>query len=314
MKLIALLVALGLERLATHLFHLRELRWLDGLFDPCLALVARLRPVPGWITVSGVIALFVLPVLLVWIKLGDALFGLPYIAFSVVVLFFSLGPQDIFEEVANWCSAVESGDSERAQRLRNALLECNPRVNSRMDEAIFAQANNRIFAVVFWFIVFGPVGAWTVRVADLVRRRAVFRSRRNSDTVNDRRADDAIPPVGEDSDAAVAAAASDLVHSLLAWIPARLAALSYLLAGSFDNGREAWAVPPSAELPDGVGEGNEQLLERVGSAALGFSPREAESNDEQQVRNARDAGGLVFRALVFWAVAVAALTLFSSAV
>lgn len=314
MKLIALLVALGLERLATHLFHLRELRWLDGLFDPCLDLVARLRPVPGWVTVSVIVALFVTPVLLVRIALGDGLFGLPYIAFSVAVLFFSLGPQDIFEEVANWCSAVDAGDDERAQQLRNALLECDPRVNSRMDEAIFVQANNRIFAVIFWFIVFGPVGAWAVRVADMVRRRAVFRSRRGNDTAGDDRADAADPATDENSGTAEAAAASDLVHSLLAWIPARLTALSYLLAGSFDNGREAWAVPPSAELPHGVGEGNEQLLERVGSAALGFSSREEESDDQHQVRNARDASGLVFRALVFWAVAVAALTLFSPAV
>ena len=33
MKLIALLIGLVVERLATQLFHLRELRWLDRIID-----------------------------------------------------------------------------------------------------------------------------------------------------------------------------------------------------------------------------------------------------------------------------------------
>jgi len=317
MKLIALLVALGLERLATQLFHLRELRWLDRLFDPCLRMIARARQLPGWMSAAVVVAVFVAPVLLVRIGLGDRLFGLPFILFSVVVLFFSLGPEDIFEEVSNWCSAVEGGDSERAEHLAKALLECDPRVNSRMDEAIFVQANNRIFAVVFWFIVIGPVGAWAVRVADLLRRRAIFAARRDIDTGTETEIATEIESEIETSrveETLDAVAATDLVHSLLAWIPARLSALSYSLAGSFDHGREAWTLSPSEQQPHNLGERNEQLLERVGSAALAFVPHESETVDEQQVRNARDASGLVFRALVFWAVAVAALTLFSPAV
>ena len=33
MKLIALILGLGLEHLATHLLHLRELHWFDAYFD-----------------------------------------------------------------------------------------------------------------------------------------------------------------------------------------------------------------------------------------------------------------------------------------
>ena len=33
MKLLALLIGLAIERLATQLFHLRQLRWLDRAID-----------------------------------------------------------------------------------------------------------------------------------------------------------------------------------------------------------------------------------------------------------------------------------------
>ena len=36
MNFVALLLGLGVERLLTHLFHLREFRWLDPLFDRIL--------------------------------------------------------------------------------------------------------------------------------------------------------------------------------------------------------------------------------------------------------------------------------------
>ena len=38
-----------------------------------------------------------------------------------------------------------------------------------MERAIYVQANNRIFGVVFWFLVLGPTGAWAFRVLDLLQ-------------------------------------------------------------------------------------------------------------------------------------------------
>ena len=36
LALFALLLGLAVERLLTHLFHLREFRWLDPVFNACL--------------------------------------------------------------------------------------------------------------------------------------------------------------------------------------------------------------------------------------------------------------------------------------
>lgn len=301
MKLIALLVALLLERLATQFFRLRDLRWLDQLVDPCLRAMRAVSGIPHWIGAIVIAVVLVLPVIVLRWSIGDALLGIPYVALSVVVLFFSLGPQDIGEEVDAWCDSVEAGDDELSRQLSKALLECDPRPNNSIADAIFVQGNNRIFAVVFWFIVLGPVGAWAVRVADLIRRRALFQAQRE---------------IAEDTDSSLSsiADATEFVHALLAWIPVRLSALSYSLAGSFDAAREAWGALPADQPERDLGDSNDALLARVGSAALAFARLPDEEDSVARVRQARAAKRLVIRAVIFWAVAVAALTLFGPAV
>ena len=51
------------------------------------------------------------------IALGDRLFGFPHLVLAVVVLFFSLGPKDIGEDVNEYCNALESGDEEIQVRV-----------------------------------------------------------------------------------------------------------------------------------------------------------------------------------------------------
>ena len=187
------------------------------------------------------------------------------------------------------------------RRLRGRV-RCSrpiPRATDQVDEAIYVQSNNRVFAVVFWFIVLGPIGAWAVRVADLARRRALFREQREASngTGADTRASDA----------------TDSIHALLVWVPARLAALGYALAGSFDHGRSAWSTFPDSDAGS-IGESSEKLLARVGNAALAFQPAPDASELENHVANARAARKLVYRALIFWAVLLALLTLFGRAV
>lgn len=323
MKLIALFIALGLERLATQLFHLRELRWLDGIFDRGLHLMSRLEAAPKIVSVVLVILLVASPLILLRVALADILFGLPYLVLSVVVLFFSLGPQDIGEEVDRWCEAIEAGDAGEAHAVARALIEHEPEEESltrgfAVEEAVCVQANNRVFAVLFWFVILGPVGAWVFRVADLLRRRAVFQAERllqaealQGDDNSDR-SELSDPMRGDLRAAARAREAAELVHALLAWVPARLTALGYALVGSFDTARQAWSS--IGVEPLGIGKSSERLLARVGLAAMSITPVAAESDKDRQTRGARAAKTLVFRTLVFWLVAIAALTLAGPAI
>ena len=301
MHLIALLIGLVIERLATQLFHLRRLRWIDKIIDAGFRQADRIPNWPALIPVVVIAILLMLPVLIIVLVLGDALLGFPYLLLSVIVLFFSLGPQDIGEEVDEYCKAIEDGDTERVHETAKAIIESEvpddtlERIH-RVEEAICVQANNRLFAVVFWFVLIpvGPLGAWTYRVTDLVRRRAVFAaSRDESDNGNSARLRDA----------------ATLLHGWLAWIPARLTAIGYAAAGNFDTALGAWRAPTEQES-DSPSEYNEHLLARVGTAALALAEDPDEDLVSRGVRGATAANRLVFRLLLIWAVVIAAMTLY----
>ena len=299
MKLIALLIGLVVERLATQLFHLRELRWLDRIIDSGFRQVDRFANWPALIPVIILAVLLVAPVLLVVFGLGDALFGFPYLILAIFVLFFSLGPKDIGEDVDDYCTALETEDEDEIRKTAKALAEkelpADPLERIRaVEEAVCVQANNRLFAVIFWFVLLGPIGAWSYRITDLIRRRAVFNAARDDD--------------GERTATTVLDAAGQ-IHGWLAWVPARLTAIGYAMAGSFEGALTAWRATDGNHAKT-QSEHSEALLARVGIGALALHSDDNESVSDRGVRGATAANGLVFRLLFIWAAVIAAMTLY----
>jgi AmpE protein len=301
MHLIALLIGLVIERLATQLFHLRKLRWIDRVIDAGFRQAGRLSNWPALIPIVALVVLLVLPVLALAVVfvLGDPLLGFPYLVLGVFVLFFSLGPQDIGEDVDEYCKAMEDGDKERIQETAKAIIESDVPEDTlerihRVEEAVCVQANNRLFAVIFWFVLLGPLGAWTYRVTDLIRRRAVFVAAREEESSG---------MLERLRDAAI------VLHGWLAWIPARLTAIGYAAAGNFDTALGAWRAPTEQES-DSASEYNEHLLARVGVGALALGDDSDEDLVTRGVRGATAANRLVFRLLLISAVVIAAMTLY----
>lgn len=302
MNFIALLMGLIVERLATKFFHLRRLPWLDRLIDAGLRQLQKLATWPALIPIILLALLLVLPVAAISLLLGDRLAGLPYVAFAVFVLFFSFGPKDIGEDVDEYCRALEDGDKNRIAETAQAIVEGQVPEDElqcirEVEQAICVHANNRLFAVIFWFVVLGPLGplgAWAYRVTDLLRRRAVA-------------------TVGEDNSADSTAArhrdAAVLLHGWLAWIPARLTALGYAAAGHFDAALGAWRAP-SEQQEANLPEDNENLLARVGVAALALTDDADEDLIQRGIRGATAANQLVFRSLLIWFVIISAMTLY----
>jgi len=307
MKLIALILGLILERLATELLHLRELRWFDRYFDFAIGQLQRL---PGWMLYPGVLATVLLPVIPVfWASLYLALastqlqfpqlmttvlWTLPYVLFAVVILFFSLGPRDLGSEVDEYCAAVEADDAEASERVLTELCEVEHSGASEIvaiEEAIFVQATNRIFGVVFWFIALGPVGAWLFRASDLFRRRLAYRAGRHTAAFE------------------ISVAAVDNVHGVLVWIPARLAILGYALSGSFDDAMNCWrSYELKSDLP--FHRSNDEVVACVGRAAMtGFLEETPNSSAA-----ARNAMRLVHRTLFIWVTVIGLMTIFGWAV
>jgi len=306
MHLIALLIGLAIERLATQLFHWRRMRWLDRIIDAGFRQADRLGSWPALIPVLLLAILLALPVFAIMYFLGDTLQGFTYLILAVVVLLFSIGPQDIGEEVADYCKALESEDEDQIKITAKALIEgevpddARERI-TRVEEAVCVQANNRLFAVIFWFVILGavsgsigPLAAWVYRVTDLIRRRAVFSAARDED---------------ESGCMARIRDAAEMLHGWLAWIPARLTAIGYAAAGNFDDAIAALRAP-TEERDDTTSEHSEHLLARVGVAALALQDRADESINERGIRGAQAANKLVFRLLLIWAVVIAAMTLY----
>jgi membrane protein required for beta-lactamase induction len=296
MKLIALALALLLERAVTNLLHLREPHWFDTWFEWGLRKIG--GAVPAIFAVLLLIALPVLPVLLVVLAFEDVLLGLPYLVFAVLVLFFSLGPRDLEDEVDEYCLMLERGELDKAERVLGELLEGPPPAGriERMraiEDAVFVQANNRLFGVILWFMLLGPAGAWAWRIIDLLRRRVL----REANGVG-----------------ALAAVAARLVHTVrsvhgaAAWLPARLLATGYALAGSFEEATADWRGYYE-DCADRFFDVNNEVLACVGRGALGRAGTTVATEAGLEIDSARAAVALVQRTLWLWLTAIAALTL-----
>lgn len=326
MNLIALLIGLVIERLATRIFHWRRMRWMDRIIDAGFRQAASVDNWPALIPLVLLTVLLALPVALVIFALGDSFLGFPYLALAIVVLFFSLGPADIGEDIDEYCAALRDNDEERVRQTARALVEGEIREDeeerlAQVESAVFVQANNRLFAVIFWFVALGPLGplgAWSYRVTDLIRRRAVFNAAREDEVPHSDVPDDAGNDAEDDGEEAVVPPSSSStrlckaaiqLHGWLAWIPARLTAMGYAVAGHFDAALHAWREPQDPS-PASTSEGSEQLLARVGVGALALHDEDGEALSERAVRGATAANRLVFRLLLIWAVIIAALTLY----
>ncbi len=306
MHLIALLIGLVIERFATRYFHWRRLRWLDRIIDVGFRQAKRFGNWPALVPVIFLAVLLVLPVFAIMFTLGDTLQGFTYLILAIIVLMFSIGPKDIGEGVDDYCKALASEDEEQIQIAAKAIIEGDVPTNerdriARVEEAVCVQANNRLFAVVFWFVVLGavmgtigPLAAWTYRVTDMIRRRAVFCAAR------DDQPDDCMAQIRD---------AAERIHGLLAWVPARLTAIGYAAAGHADAAIAALRAP-TEERNDTMSEHSEHLLARVGVAALALQDGPDESVTDRGIRGARAANKLVFRLLLIWAVIIAAMTLY----
>jgi AmpE protein len=298
MNLIALLIGLAIERLATQIFHWRRMRWLDRIIDLGFRQTERLANWPAVIPVILLGVVLVLPVAAVIWFLGDALAGFAYLLLAVIVLFFSLGPHDIGEDVAAYCRALGADDDEQVQNTAKAIVEDDvpddpAERTSLVEAAVCVQANNRLFAIVFWFVVLGPLAAWAYRVTDLVRRRAVFTAAREED---------------KDGHIARIRDAAEMLHGWLAWIPARLTAVGYAAAGHMDEAIAALRAP-TEDHDLTTSKRNEALLARVGVAALALQDRPDETACDRAIRGAEAANHLVFKLFLIWAVIIAVMTL-----
>ena len=310
MNLLALLIGIILEYTATHLFHLRAPRFAQKYLPFWFRFIGSNR-VANALVVALLILVCVLPILIVdcYLSESNILF---HFLFAILVLFFSFGPHDLVTDVEEYQNALdEVGDSaeKQARLIKAALPLTEIRHQSQQEacsrtvtEGILAQGNNRFFAVIFWFLVLGPTGAALFRVTNSLRSIS-YRFSQSGDDANT-----------ESADTTVANKINNDLRQwqgVLGWIPARLTALSYVLAGHFDSAMQALRSIETQEGDD-MFEKNQAVIRQTGTASLQTPDALSLANPEVARECTTEALRLVKRSLILWTAIIAILTLWGT--
>lgn len=260
--------------------------WRDSGFARWVALCDRLGGPAAWRW-----ALRVLPwpllVAALLAGLGDTAWGLPAGVLMALVLLYSVGRGDLTARIEDYLAAWQRGDWQAAWHRAGDLVadeavqvsDDPQQLHQFACRAINYQGLERLFAVVFWFMLLGPAAALAYRLAWLAARQPDERE-----------------------------LAVRLLH-LLEWVPARLLALSYALVGNFSTTLAAlelrWLDPE---------QGSGRLLEEAASAALQWPshglPAEADADQieawcQQTAADLRGLQALQARSVLVWLFVIA---------
>jgi membrane protein required for beta-lactamase induction len=291
-NLLAILIALAGERLVGPRPELRESRALVGYVRGALRIVARRDP-PSRLAAFLAALLPGVVAGLAGLALGAVAHRIGYVLFAALVLYVTLGPRDLRREVAAYRAAAARGDSAAAAQAAGAVLGANAFARRRsglgsVGEAVFVQANDRLFGALFWFAILGPCGALAFRVAALMRREAMQRVDRAD-------APDPTRAVGD---------LCGRLYGAIAYLPACMLALTYGLAGNFGESVKGWRSSVAAES-EHFFESGDHLLVHAGRGALEAAWDEAPDEPDR----ARQALALADSALYIWLAVIALSTL-----
>lgn len=246
----------------------------------------------AWRSPAGALLALLPPLLLMGllqVALHDRLYGLPSLLLGVAVLAWCWGPRDLDRDVEAVIDADDAPTRHAAvahlQAAGGSLREDVP----SLVEATLLNALRRWFAVLFWFLLLGPVGALGYRLLALMAE-SPLRVRVPVDAL----------------------AMAQRVLGWLEWPVAQLMAFSMALVGNFDTAWKAWRQAHGERLA-----GNIAFLGAVARASVNAELREdAQDYTEagmlpvwQRLPDLRDAMSLVWRMLLLWLAVVALLVL-----
>lgn len=284
MLLIAIILGLIAERFLGSMAELRRFGWFHRYARFVKQQSARLPYFNG----PAAVLLALLPLLAIAGYIGHYLTNLWFLfglGFAVLVLLYCFGPTDLEAEVEAFVDARERGDEESAiwhaaELLGGDIPTHSAQLTRRILDNILVEVNERLLAVVFWFVLLGPAGALLYRLtSQLVRQE------------------------GESGDEFGEAA--QRLHRILAWVPARICALAYALAGSFVDAVSGWR---SVEVP--WEESSRKVLIASGMGALRYEDGEIEEgNDAQNIAMVNETLSLARRAMMVFIGILALFTL-----
>lgn len=263
MKLIVILICIALIRY-TQVGHCERYAWLQRYATTLSGLIKALNE--SWLLTLIVIT----PILAIaWILQTILFSGLFYIFgffYSIFILWYCLWPIPL--------------DMQLETNIQQALGANATQDNHLFSTQLLVDANNHIFAVLFWYMVLGPIGAIAYRlISELVRLKD---SAENIVLLNK---------------------ASNILLNLLDWIPARLVGLGYVITGNFSTGFAQWRQYAMQGLSS-----SRELLIATGLGAL-VGEMNSDANLVAGIEEAQGALRLIERTSIVWLVVIAIFTL-----
>lgn len=275
MILIVTLIALLIERFFDW-GHLRDWKWYFYIHNAIASKFSNLSP---YIILCLQIIPFVFAVWLLQIAFTGMLYGFISLLFSLFIVIYCLGPRNLWVDIFSSLQSLEGDEQSAALKLQEtfSIHETGfSAMHGRLLDSIFVETNRRVFAVLFWYILLGPVGAVLYRLINLCAK----------------------PSIIETSSARKEAY---FLENLLDWVPVRLLTFLFALGGHFSQVITVWRgmllLPPT-------GNHNELLLTECGEAALGVDASTPTTGALE-----KQAVSLLDRVFVMWMVLVAAVTL-----
>ncbi len=227
---------------------------------------------------AAFVVIFLVPVLYALIVDEQAgfIYQLVQILVGVAILIYCLGPENPSMWLKPYFRDMQADDPQGAFHHVEAYIEGDKTLDAtgltrQVTLAIFEQANCRYFAVMFWFVLLGPFGALLYRLNFIYAQSAKNEYHR---------------------------ACSARLRSILNWIPARLSAFSYALAGDF--------VAAYQQIKDFLmttQSHTKAVLTGSGLGAIQCEGQECQTPIEEN----HEALALVERALTIWLVILAVM-------
>jgi len=195
--------------------------------------------------------------------------------FALIVFIYCLGSLEIEQTLEQFIKAIKDKDSATTQTLFEEITsESKIDEETMLDDVMQSSMNSiieRLFGIIFWFAILGPVGAIIYRLSQELKTLY------STD-----------PILGK---------SCERMLYLLNWLPVRFLTISFAITGHFEGALAAYHENKETDRTQ------KYLLIDICHGAL-------EGNDTQEQGSYLSAfRGLVLRSLIVWLTCIALLTL-----
>ena len=295
--MVFLTVIIGL--LINHFWRRERGLPIDGWFDAWQSwLLSHAHHLPAfmrnWSGTLPVMALL-LPILplafLLWLAQGH-FFGLLSLGLHVMIVIYCFTRFNLMELIDNYLACWRGGNyeaaylhtTEQAPDVFHTRVDDYAVMHQQFLDYVLMISLRRLFAVLFWYLVLGPVAALVYFLLQQMLRSDVLLASKADDNTWQR------------------------LLSIAEWLPARLLALAFALAGDFVAAFNCLREHVLDNLESGW---NIALLNHCAMAAIGKPDAELRDADygAQAVWRLEALRDLVLRSQAIWVVAVAIIIL-----